>query len=97
MAWVQKLCGMFQKASEESVLMLNNKHNQALVFAESDGNERVRGRTRERIRKKSAKLPLNLQLFSLRYEFSLLSTHQHGQILVDPLVSQGNLIEFIPS
>ena len=47
---------------------------------------------RERFRKKSAKLPLNLQLFSLRYEFSLLSTYQHGQTLVDLLVSQRNLI-----
>lgn len=47
MAWVQKLCWIFQKASEESVLMLDNKHNQALMFAESDGNERVRGRARE--------------------------------------------------
>ena len=30
-----------------SVLMLGNKHNQALLFAESDRNERVRGRTRD--------------------------------------------------
>ena len=48
MAWVQKPCWMFQKASEESVLILHIRYNQALVLVERDAQKKPREGVTER-------------------------------------------------